>query len=83
MRLRGDDNVWSFSDMKIIIVILLIAIIVSLARALYYLIKKPESSAEMVKALTWRISLSIALFCLVLLAFALGWIQPHGILNRL
>lgn len=64
--------------MKIIIIIALIAIIASLGRALYCLIKKPESSREMVKALTWRISLSIALFALVMLAFEMGWIQPHG-----
>lgn len=65
--------------MKIIIIAILIAIIASLARALYYLVKKREPSAKMVKALTWRISLSIGLFILVIVAFFMGWIQPHGI----
>lgn len=65
--------------MKIIIIMVLIGIIVSLARALYYLVKKQEPSAKMVKALTWRISLSIGLFVLVILAFLMGWIHPHGV----
>lgn len=64
--------------MKIIIIMILIAIIASLGTALYYLVKK-EPSEKMVKALTWRISLSIALFILVILAFFMGWIHPHGI----
>lgn len=65
--------------MKIIIIMILIGIIASLARALYYLVKKQEPSSKMVKALTWRISLSIGLFVLVIFAFLMGWIQPHGI----
>lgn len=65
--------------MKIVIIIALIAIIASLGKALYYLVKKPEASSKMAKALTWRISLSLALFFFVILAFALGWIHPHGI----
>lgn len=64
--------------MKIIIIIALFAIIISLGRALYYLVKKPEASSKMAKALTWRIGLSIALFLFVILAFKLGWIHPHG-----
>lgn len=65
--------------MKILIVIILIAIIASLASALFYLVKKQEPSEKMVKALTWRISLSIALFFMLIIAFLLGWIHPHGI----
>lgn len=65
--------------MKIIILIALIAIIANLARALYFLVKQQEPSTKMVKALTWRIGLSIALFCLVIVAFEMGWIQPHGL----
>jgi hypothetical protein len=31
-----------------------------------------------VRALTWRIGLSVALFLLLLLGWYLGLIQPHG-----
>lgn len=65
--------------MKILIVIILIGIIASLASALFYLVKKQDPSEKMVKALTWRISLSIGLFILLIVAFLMGWIHPHGI----
>jgi branched-subunit amino acid transport protein AzlD len=65
--------------MKFIVVIILLAIISSLASALYYLVKKEEEPAKLVRALTWRIGLSITLFFLLIIAFIMGWIQPHGI----
>jgi Protein of unknown function (DUF2909). len=65
--------------MKIIIVMALLAIIASLTSALYFLIKKPLRPEKMVKALTFRIGLSIALFAFMLLAFWSGWIVPHGV----
>jgi hypothetical protein len=65
--------------MKIIIVLMLIAILISLGSALYYLVRKQESPEKIAKALTWRISLSLTLFFMIMLAFLLGWIQPHGV----
>jgi hypothetical protein len=32
----------------------------------------------MLRALTWRIGLSVALFLLLLLAYRAGWITPHA-----
>jgi hypothetical protein len=64
---------------KIILVILLILILFSLGSALYFLIHDKGDSTRIVKALTWRISLSFLLFVLLLVAFALGWIRPHGL----
>lgn len=34
---------------------------------------------RMVKALAWRVGLSIALFVLLLFSYLMGWIQPTGI----
>ena len=65
--------------MKIIIALALIAIIMSLGSGLYYLTKKEEDREKLVKALTWRIGLSITLFFLLIIAFLNGWIQPHGV----
>jgi hypothetical protein len=38
-----------------------------------------EGSKRMVKALTMRIGLSIALFLFILFAFWMGWIKPTGV----
>ena len=57
----------------------LAAILLSLAAALYYLTTGKGDSGPMLRALTWRVGLSIALFALLALAAKLGWIAPHGL----
>jgi putative copper export protein len=67
---------------KMIIVLFLVLILYSLGSALYYLASERANSTDankVVKALAWRISLSLVLFVLLFLAYALGWIKPHGI----
>jgi hypothetical protein len=62
---------------KILIIIMLLLIAGSLFSALYYLIKG-ETNERTIKALTWRISLSLALFLLIMLGFYTGIIgQPN------
>jgi len=60
---------------KILIIITLVLIAGSLFSALYYLMKG-DTSERTVKALTWRISLSLVLFLLIMLAFSTGIIGP-------
>lgn len=64
---------------KLIVVSLLIIILISLGIALYSLIKKsPDSDPDRaVKALTFRIGLSIALVILLIIGYKLGLITPH------
>ena len=64
---------------KVIIVIMLVLILFSLGSALYFLMTERDNSERMVKALTWRIGLSILLFLFLLIAFAMGWITPHQV----
>lgn len=64
---------------KVIIVIFLLLILYSLGSALYYLVSKKNDSIHVVKALTWRIILSLTLFILLFLGYWLGWITPHQI----
>ncbi len=64
---------------KIIVVLFLLAIIGSLGSGLYYLVKDKGSSDRTVRALTVRISLSVLLFILLMLAYASGLLQPHGV----
>lgn len=65
--------------MKIVIVILLLVIVYALASGLFFLVKDKSQSDRVVKALTWRISLSLILFILLFIAFAFGWISPHSL----
>jgi hypothetical protein len=68
--------------LRLVVVGMLIAIVASLGSALYHLASGKGDSGKMVKALTWRISLSIALFVLLLFAWWQGWIQPHDVRPR-
>ena len=66
--------------MKLLIVLAFLAVIVSLGSALYRLNQSGGSADRgVVKALSWRIGLSIALFLFIMLAYWMGWISPHGV----
>lgn len=64
------------SPIKLLILVAFVAILASLASGLVYLFKDDHDSRRVVKALTWRIGLSVALFVILLLANALGLIEP-------
>ena len=67
---------------RLLVVGLLIAIVVSLGSALRHLSRgstSAEDSRKMARALTIRISLSIALFALLIIAWYLGLITPNGL----
>lgn len=64
---------------KSIIILFLIVILYSLITALYRLVRQKGQSFSVVRALTLRIALSLLLFILLFVAFALGWIKPHGV----
>jgi hypothetical protein len=59
-----------------------VAIVASLGKALFHLSSSDtglERSAQMARALTVRIGLSVALFLLLMLGWYFGGISPHGI----
>lgn len=62
---------------KGIIIVFLLTIFFSLGAALFYLMHDQGKTDRTIKALTWRIGLSLLLFVLLLIAFALGWITPR------
>jgi len=64
---------------KIIIVGLLLIILVSLGTALFSMLKPEPESNRTVKALTVRITLSIALLILIMVGYSMGWITPHNL----
>lgn len=64
---------------KAIILIVMLIILISLGSGLVFLVRDEGNSKRTVKALTWRIGLSLCLFLFLLLAFSMGWIKPHGV----
>ena len=66
---------------RVMIFLVLAAIIASLGTALYYLYTGRGDSKRMLRALTIRIALSIALFLLLIIAWRAGLLTPRG-LNR-
>ncbi|ALD89527.1 twin transmembrane helix small protein [Cupriavidus gilardii] len=66
--------------MRIVIVIAFILIVSSLASALFFMMRdRGKSSAHMVRSLTVRVGLSIALFLFILFSYWMGWIESTGI----
>jgi hypothetical protein len=63
---------------RLLILVCLLAIVLSLGSALVYLVRDKGESKKMARALTIRVGLSILLFLLLIAAWLLGWIQPHG-----
>ncbi len=65
--------------MRYLVILAFIGILGSLGSALVYLMKDQSKSHRMVRALTVRIGLSVALFLFVLFAHHMGWIQSTGL----
>ena len=70
---------------KIIFIIIFLLILFSLGSGLYHLVirKDKEASEKTVKALSYRIGISLVLFILMYFAFITGLIKPEGIGARM
>lgn len=64
---------------KSIVFICMLIILISLGSGLVFLVRDGGKTKRTVKALTWRIGLSLILFLFLFIAFSLGWIHPHSI----
>ena len=60
--------------MKVFVILFIALIIGSLASALFFLVKDKGGSTRTVRALTWRVVFSIALFAMLMLGFHFGFI---------
>lgn len=67
------------SFIKPLIIICLLGIVLSMGSALFHLVNDKGQSTKMVKALSIRVGLSVALFILLLIAWSQGLIEPHGV----
>ncbi len=64
--------------MKVIVLLLLAAIVVSLGSGLFFLTKNKgdNNSPRLLRALKIRVALSVALVVFLVMAFFFGWITP-------
>jgi hypothetical protein len=66
---------------KMLVMLVLAGVVLSLGIALYQLATGRGNSGNMLRSLTIRIGLSVALFVLLMVAWRLGLISPHGVSN--
>lgn len=64
---------------KTIVLIAMLIILIALASGLVFLVRDEGKGKRTVKALSWRIGISLALFLFLILAFSLDWIRPHAL----
>jgi len=65
-----------------VIVAFLVLILAALAGAGFFMLRRKDGDDEgkrMARVLTIRVALSVALFLIIMLAWAMGWIHPKGI----
>lgn len=66
---------------KLLVILVLAAIVLSLGVALYHLATGRGDSGNLLRSLTVRVVLSVALFILLMVAWRMGLISPHGVAN--
>lgn len=64
--------------MKIVVIILFLAIVVSLVSGLWFLAKDDQGSTRTLTALKIRVALSAALIIFLLASYFAGWLNPSG-----
>ena len=62
--------------MRYVVLAMLAAIVFSLGSAAVFMLRSRGDSKRMARALTWRVSLSVALFLLLMVGYYFGFFQP-------
>jgi hypothetical protein len=69
--------------MKILIALAFVAILGALGLAGLFMLRDSrdckDKGGKMMRALAWRVGLSVLLFACILASYWFGWIQPSGI----
>ncbi|RLA32248.1 MAG: twin transmembrane helix small protein [Gammaproteobacteria bacterium] len=63
--------------MKLVLIILLFAIVASLASGLWFLAKDDQGGTRVLKALKIRVALSTLLIGFLIFGYYQGWISPN------
>lgn len=67
---------------KMFILGVLLVIVLSLGSALFHLMRgTARDRRKLARALTVRITLSLALLLFIVIAVQLGWLTPHGLVG--
>lgn len=61
--------------MKLLVIVLFIAVLVSLGSGLFFLVNDRGESKRLVNALTLRVALSVLVFLLLMSSWLGGWLQ--------
>jgi len=64
--------------MKLLAIVVLLAILASLASGLFFLVKDKDDQRRVLRALTIRVALSVTLFLILMIAWYLGLIEPNA-----
>jgi len=64
---------------KIVVIVLLLFVIFNLVMGGIHLARNKGDSDKLLRSLTWRIGISVAVFLLLLIGQAVGLISPHGL----
>ena len=67
---------------KIVILVVFLGIVLSLASGLMFLVKDKGNSRRTLRALSFRIGLSVGLFAFLMVLIALGVIKPHAVIPK-
>jgi Protein of unknown function (DUF2909) len=74
--------------MKVLMVVVLVAVLGALASAGFFMLKRDPGAAtndpaardrRMARALAVRVGLCVALFIIILISWAMGWVRPGGL----
>ena len=63
--------------MKLVLIIILLAIVISLGSGLFFLAKDKQGSTRLLTALKVRVTLSIFLVSFLVFGYYQGWIVPN------
>ena len=64
--------------MKLVLIILLLAVLISLGSGLWFLARDDQGSARVLMALKIRVLLSAVLIGFLVFGYFQGWIFPHA-----
>ena len=64
---------------KLLVFILLAGAVFALFQALTSMMRGDSASGRTVKALAWRVGLSVTVFLFLLLSMYMGWVTPHDV----
>ena len=64
---------------KIVVVVMLLAVVTALFSGMFFMLKDGSDKRRTVRALSWRVGLQAALIGFLVLAYFMGWIEPHSV----